>query len=119
MVFYLLDDIKKKLGRQLYSILAVGLLSIGTLVLGGVLIFNIVHEDPVVKPKQEGVVEVSSREKSLEDSASIKGEDKTTDVVINGNSSKADTKIEESDDSKVTVKDEEYEMYKVDTIKRP
>lgn len=119
MVFYLLDDIKKKLERQLYIILAVGLLSIGTLVLGGVLIFNIVHEDPIVKPKQEGVVEISSREKSLEDSASIKGEDKTPDVVINGNSSKVDVKIEDKDAGKVTVKDEAYEMYTVDTIKRP
>jgi len=118
MFFYLLDDIKKILSRKLYSILAVGLLSVGTLVLGGVLIFNIVHEDPIVQPKQEGVVEVSSREKSLEDS-SVTGDVKESGVVINGNSSKADIKIEDKEAGKVTVKDEEYEMYTVDTIKRP
>ena len=39
MFFYLLDDIKKRFGRQLYSLLAVAALSVGTLVLGGVLIF--------------------------------------------------------------------------------
>ena len=44
MVFYLLDDIKKRFGRQLYSLLAVAFLSIGNLVLVVVLIFNIVYK---------------------------------------------------------------------------
>ena len=62
MVFYLLDDIKKRFGRQLYSLLAVAALSIGTLVLGGVLIFNIVHKEPIVNTVPEGGIDVSLRE---------------------------------------------------------
>ena len=62
MVFYLLDDIKKRFGRQLYSLLAVAFLSIGTLVLAGVLIFNIVHKEPIVNTVPEGGIDVSSRE---------------------------------------------------------
>ena len=65
MVFYLLDDIKKRFGRQLYSILAVAALSIGTLVLGGVLIFNIVHKEPIVNTVPEGGIDVSSREAGI------------------------------------------------------
>ena len=65
MVFYLLDDIKKRFGRQLYSLLAVAFLSIGTLVLGGVLIFNIVHKEPIVNTVPEGGIDVSSREAGI------------------------------------------------------
>ena len=65
MVFYLLDDIKKRFGRQLYSLLAVAALSIGTLVLGGVLIFNIVHKEPIVNTVPEGGIDVSSREAGI------------------------------------------------------
>lgn len=62
MVFYLLDDIKKRFGRQLYSLLAVAALSFGTLVLGGVLIFNIIHKDPVINVVPEGGIDISQRE---------------------------------------------------------
>ena len=65
MVFYLLDDIKKRFGRQLYSLLAVAFLSIGTLVLGGVLIFNIVHKEPIVNTVPEGGIDVSSRKAGI------------------------------------------------------
>ena len=65
MVFYLLDDIKKRFGRQLYSLLAVAALSIGTLVLGGVLIFNIVHKEPIVNTVPEGGIDVSLRESGI------------------------------------------------------
>ena len=65
MVFYLLDDIKKRFGRQLYSLLAVAALSIGTLVLGGVLIFNIVHKEPIVNTVPEGGIDVSLREAGI------------------------------------------------------
>ena len=87
MVFYLLDDIKKKFGRQLYSLLALVGLSIVTFVLGGVLIFNIVHNVPE-KSKQETAT--SLRENWID---SYKSENREE---INNNTSENDNNVDSS-----------------------
>ena len=87
MVFYLLDDIKKKFGRQLYSLLALVGLSIVTFVLGGVLIFNIVHKVPE-KSKQETAT--SLRENWID---SYKSENREE---INNNTSENDNNVDSS-----------------------
>ena len=123
MVFYLLDDIKKRFGRQLYSLLAVAALSVGTLVLGGVLIFNIVHKEPVINVVPEGGIDVSQREAGINETSSTNDKNDTsldTDGPVfeepvaedDGSGTNPEEDIEEMPDDSV-------ELFSVGDKKRP
>ena len=123
MVFYLLDDIKKRFGRQLYSLLAVAALSVGTLVLGGVLIFNIVHKEPVINVVPEGGIDVSQREAGFNEVETSHNDSETspdTDGPVfeepvaedDGSGTNAEEVVDE-------IPDEEFELYSVNDKKRP
>lgn len=123
MVFYLLDDIKKRFGRQLYSLLAVAALSVGTLVLGGVLIFNIVHKEPVINVVPEGGIDVSQREAGINETSSINDKNVTsldTDgPVFEEPVAEDDSSGTNPEEDVVEMPDEEVELYSVNDKKRP
>ena len=123
MFFYLLDDIKKRFGRQLYSLLAVAALSVGTLVLGGVLIFNIVQKEPVINVAPEGGIDVSQREAGINETSSINDKNDTsldTDGPVFEEPPATDDGAGTNPEADVVeMPDEEVELYSVNDKKRP
>ena len=124
MVFYLLDDIKKRFGRQLYSLLAVAALSIGTLVLGGVLIFNIVHKEPIVNTVPEGGIDVSLREAGINE---VETSHNDSEISPNTDGTVYEAPLDKNDQAGTSSEDyveeempnESVELFSVDDKKRP
>ena len=124
MVFYLLDDIKKRFGRQLYSLLAVAALSIGTLVLGGVLIFNIVHKEPIVNTVPEGGIDVSLREAGINE---VETSHNDSEISPNTDGTVYEAPLEKNDQAGTSSEDyveeempnESVELFSVGDKKRP
>ena len=124
MVFYLLDDIKKRFGRQLYSLLAVAFLSIGTLVLGGVLIFNIVHKEPIVNTVPEGGIDVSLREAGINE---VETSHNDSEISPNTDGTVYEAPLDKNDQAGTSSEDyveeempnESVELFSVGDKKRP
>ena len=124
MVFYLLDDIKKRFGRQLYSLLAVAFLSIGTLVLGGVLIFNIVHKETIVNTVPEGGIDVSSREAGINE---VETSHNDSEISPNTDGPVYEAPLDKNDQTGTSseehaeeeIPNESTELYSVGDKKRP
>ena len=124
MVFYLLDDIKKRFGRQLYSLLAVAALSIGTLVLGGVLIFNIVHKEPIVNTVPEGGIDVSLREAGINE---VETSHNDSEISPNTDGTVYEAPLEKNDQAGTSSEEyveeempnESVELFSVGDKKRP
>lgn len=124
MVFYLLDDIKKRFGRQLYSLLAVAALSIGTLVLGGVLIFNIVHKEPIVNTVPEGGIDVSLREAGINE---VETSHNDSEISPNTDGTVYEAPLDKNDQAGTSSEDyveeempnESVELFSVGDKKRP
>lgn len=121
MVFYLLDGIKQRFSRQLYGLLAIAALTFGTVVLGGVLIFNIVHKEPVTIVQPEGGISIDNRE-SIETSVSTDNtseHNQEADGVVHGELPTDDSEANASEEYIEALSKDSIELYSVGDEKRP
>ena len=134
MIFYMLDDIKKKLSKQLYGVFAIALLSGVTLVLGGVLVFNVIQKDGVPINKESGESQFFAREDSTETDILSEEDNKSEEEIVYENlpdvpkflegieSDAIEKALENFDTEKLNElleQTDEFEFYSVIDDKRP
>ena len=131
MIFYMLDDIKKKIGKQVYGVLAVVMLSVVTLVLGGILVFNVIQKDGIPINKESGESQFFAREDSTENDILSKEDNKSEEnkpdvpkILEDVDSDVLEKALEKFDIDKINELLEQVENldlanFSIDDLKRP